>query len=171
MKIDLRKLIGVHGDTIPFSGTVDLSAEELYGARPFQDPVTYSGEIVNHLGILRLTGQVQTTYHTCCARCLKDLEIPLSASVDVVLSRDENAEEEEDVFPIENNEIELEDILIPTLILQVDMTYLCREDCKGLCPSCGCDRNESVCSCESKQVDPRMSVLAKLLEGNEGRQD
>ncbi len=171
MKIDLRQLIGVHGDTIPFSGTLDLSAEELYGARPFQDPVTYSGEIVNHLGILRLTGQVETMYHTCCSRCLKDLEIPLSASVDVVLSRDADAEEEEDVFPIENNEIELEDVLIPALILQVDMTYLCREDCKGLCPSCGCDRNVSACTCESKQVDPRMSVLAKLLEGNEGRQD
>ncbi len=171
MKIDLRKLIGVHGDTIPFSGTIDLSKEELYGAYPFQSVVTYAGEIVNHLGVFRLTGQVDTTYHTCCARCLKPLDIPLSASVDVVLSRDADAEEEEDIFPLENNEIALEDVFIPALILQVDMTYLCREDCKGLCPSCGCDRNESTCSCESKQVDPRMAVLAKLLEGNEGRQD
>ena len=51
------------------------------------------------------------------------------------------------------------------------MIYLCRQDCKGLCPSCGCNLNESVCSCGSKQADPRMAVLAKLLEGNEGRQD
>ena len=70
MKIDLRKLIGVHGDTIPFSGTIDLSKEELYGAYPFQSVVTYAGEIVNHLGVFRLTGQVDTTYQTCCARCL-----------------------------------------------------------------------------------------------------
>ena len=156
MKIDLRKL--AHSDTLPFSGTIDLSGEELYGAKPFQSPVVFSGE-------------VKTTYHTCCARCLKPLEIPLSAEVDVVLSRDPSAEEEDDVFVVEGTEFEVEDVLVPALILQVDMIYLCREDCKGLCPSCGCDLNESVCSCGSKQVDPRMAVLAKLLEGNEGRQD
>ena len=51
------------------------------------------------------------------------------------------------------------------------MTYLCNEDCKGLCRSCGCDRNETVCSCGAKQADPRMAVLAKLLEGKQGPQD
>ncbi|HJF52269.1 YceD family protein [Butyricicoccus pullicaecorum] len=169
MKIDLRKL--AHSDTLPFSGTIDLSGEELYGAKPFQSPVVFSGEVTSHLDVLRLTGEVKTTYHTCCARCLKPLEIPLSAEVDVVLSRDPSAEEEDDVFVVEGTEFEVEDVLVPALILQVDMIYLCREDCKGLCPSCGCDLNESVCSCGSKQVDPRMAVLAKLLEGNEGRQD
>lgn len=169
MKIDLRKL--AHSDTLPFSGTIDLSGEELYGAKPFQSPVFFSGEVTSHLDVLRLTGEVKTTYHTCCARCLKSLEIPLSAEVDVVLSRDPSAEEEDDAFIVEGTEFEVEDVLVPALILQVDMIYLCREDCKGLCPSCGCDLNESVCSCGSKQVDPRMAVLAKLLEGNEGRQD
>lgn len=169
MKIDLRKL--AHSDTLPFSGTIDLSGEELYGANPFQSPVVFSGEVTSHLDVLRLTGEVKTTYHTCCARCLKSLEIPLSAEVDVVLSRDPSAEEEDDAFIVEGTEFEVENVLVPALILQVDMIYLCREDCKGLCPSCGCDLNESVCSCGSKQVDPRMAVLAKLLEGNEGRQD
>ena len=85
MKIDLRKL--AYSDTIPFSGTADLSDETLYGAKPFQSPVTYSGTVTNQLDVLRLTGEVKTTYHTCCARCLKPLQIPLSADVDVVLSR------------------------------------------------------------------------------------
>ena len=170
MKIDLRKL--AYSDTIPFSGTADLSDETLYGAKPFQSPVTYSGTVTNQLDVLRLTGEVKTTYHTCCARCLKPLQIPLSADVDVVLSRNAADEgEEEEVFHIEGNEFEAEDIFVPALILQVDMIYLCRQDCKGLCPSCGCNLNESVCSCGSKQADQRMAVLAKLLEGNEGRQD
>lgn len=165
MKIDLRKL--VPGDKIAFSGTADLSEESLYGAKPFQSPVTYSGEVVNHLGVYRLTGQISTIYHTCCARCLKPLQIPLQATADGILSRDGAAEDEDDVFPIENNAVEVEDILIPALILQVDMTYLCRDDCKGLCPICGCDRNESVCSCASEQTDPRLAVLAKLLKDKE----
>lgn len=171
MKIDLRKLIGVYGHKIPFSGQADLREEEMYGAKPFQSPVLYTGEIVNHLGILQLTGQVNTTYHTCCARCLQPLEIPISAEANVILSRDGDAEEQDDVFPLENDAVEVEDLLIPSLLLQVNMVYLCKDDCKGLCPSCGCDLNESVCSCGSEQVDPRMAVLAKLLEGNQDQQD
>lgn len=171
MKIDLRKLISAPDGEIPFSGTADLSGESLYGAYPFQHPVTYTGTIRNHLDVLRLTGTVQTVYSTCCSRCLKPLEVDLTADADVILSRDGDAQDVDDVFPIEGAEIEVEDVLIPALILQVDMTYLCKEDCKGLCPSCGCDLNESVCSCGSKQVDPRMAVLAKLLEGKQDQQD
>ena len=171
MKIDLKKLIAVNGSRIPFSGEADLREETMYGAHPFQSPVHYEGEIVNHLDVLRLTGTVKTVYSTCCSRCLRPLEILLSADVDVILSRDEEAEEDDDVFPIENDEIEVEDIMIPSLILQVNMTYLCKEDCKGLCPSCGCDLNKTTCSCGSKQADPRMAVLAKLLEGKQNEQD
>ena len=98
---------------------------------------------------------------------MKPLQIPLQATADGILSRDGEAEDEDDVFPIENNAVEVEDILIPALILQVDRTYLCRDDCKGLCPICGCDRNESVCSCASEQTDPRLAVLAKLLKDKE----
>lgn len=169
MKIDLKKLIGVYGKSITFQGQTDLLDEELYGAKPFQSPILYTGEIVNHHGVLRLHGQVNTTYHTCCARCLKPLTVPLSVVTDTILSRDEQAEEQDDVFQIENDMVEVEDILIPALMLEVNMVYLCKDDCKGLCPSCGCDLNEAVCSCGTKQVDPRMAVLAKLLEGNQHR--
>lgn len=135
----------------------------MYGAYPFQSPVTYSGKIVNHLGVLRLTGTIKTVLNTCCSRCLKPLDILLTAETDVILSRDAGAEEEDDVFPLEENAVEVEDVLVPALILQVDMTYLCKEDCKGLCPICGCDRNETECSCQTRQIDPRLAALASLL--------
>lgn len=169
MRIDLTKLIGTYGAEIPFAGQADLTGEELYGAYPFQSPVEYSGKIVNHLGVLRLSGTIKTVLNTCCSRCLKPLDILLTAESDVILSRDAGAEEEEDVFPLEDNTVEVEDILVPELILQVDMTYLCREDCKGLCPVCGCDRNETECSCQTKQIDPRLAALASLLEKRDGQ--
>ena len=43
-------------------------------------------------------------------------------------------------------------------------TYaLCREGCKGLCPSCGQDLNEGSCECKRSEPDPRLEVLASLL--------
>ena len=163
MRIDLTKLIGTPGAEIPFEGTVDMTGEEMYGAYPFQSPVTYSGKIINHLDVLRFTGTIKTILNTCCSRCLKPLDILLSAETDVILSRDADSEEEDDVFPLTENAIEVEDVLVPSLIMQVDMTYLCKEDCKGLCPVCGCDKNETECSCQTKQIDPRLAALASLL--------
>lgn len=161
MRIDLKKLSGVYGSKIPFAGQADLSAEAVYGEYPFQQPVRYEGEIVNHLGVLKLTAGVQAVYSTHCARCLKPLDVPLEAQVETVLSRE--GEEEDEVFLLTEDAVEVEDVLIPELLLQVRMTYLCKEDCKGLCPVCGADRNVTACTCESKQVDPRLAALAALL--------
>ena len=165
MKIDLRNLSGKPGASLPFSGEADLRREELYGAYPFQRPVVYSGEIKNHLGVLHLTGTIKTIYSTCCARCLEPLEIEMEAQTDTLLTHDPAAADSEDeVFLLTGNEVEVEDILAPALFLQVEMAYLCDPDCKGLCPHCGINRNQSSCSCADREIDPRLAVLESLLK-------
>jgi len=42
------------------------------------------------------------------------------------------------------------------------MKPLCREDCQGLCPVCGADKNTGTCSCEESTPDPRWAALAAL---------
>ena len=64
MKIDLRKLTGSNTVSIPFSETLDLREETLYGAKPFQSPVQISGEVSNESGVLRLKGTIKTIYST-----------------------------------------------------------------------------------------------------------
>ena len=44
---------------------------------------------------------------------------------------------------------------------------LCKEDCKGLCPKCGCDLNEKECSCTTKEIDPRWAVLKNFKPKSE----
>jgi uncharacterized protein len=46
-------------------------------------------------------------------------------------------------------------------VLAVPFAPLCREDCKGLCPQCGIDRNTGTCSCEPP-IDPRLAALKGL---------
>ncbi len=48
------------------------------------------------------------------------------------------------------------------LELNIPMKPLCRPDCKGLCPTCGADRNETACSCEEPTADSRWAALAAL---------
>lgn len=168
MKIDLRKLTGSNTVSIPFSETLDLREETLYGAKPFQSPVQISGEVSNESGVLRLKGTIKTIYSTACARCLKPLDILLTAETDMILSDDPETEEEDDLFVLTGDSVDPADVLVPALILQVQMTYLCKEDCKGLCPHCGADRNVTECDCESRQIDPRFAALRALLDNDKG---
>ena len=48
-------------------------------------------------------------------------------------------------------------------ILDMESKFLCREDCKGLCPVCGRNLNLGSCDC-GKKIDPRFAVLEQLLD-------
>jgi len=49
--------------------------------------------------------------------------------------------------------------------IALPMKPLCREDCRGLCPQCGADRNVSPCSCVVEFIDPRWRALQVLKKG------
>ena len=166
MKIDLKKLTASQHASFPFSETIDLRAETLYGAKPFQNPVQLSGEVSNESGILRLRGTIKAIYSNLCARGLKPLDILLTAEVDTVLSDDPEAEEEDDLFVLTSDSVDPADVLVPALILQVQMTYLCREDCKGICRKCGRNLNEGPCGCDTVELDPRMAVIAEIFKNS-----
>ena len=168
MKIDLKKLNASAHAVLPFSEVIDLKDEKMYGRNPFQSPVYVEGEVSNESGVLRLKGSIKTVYSTECARCLKPLDIPLEAEADMILSDDPEAEEEDDLFVLTGDSVDPADVLVPALILQVQMTYLCKEDCKGLCPHCGADRNVTDCDCDKKQIDPRFAALRALLDSDKG---
>ena len=63
------------------------------------------------------------------------------------------------VLPAER--IDLEPVFREQFVLAVPYAPLCTEDCKGLCPQCGIDRNTASCSCEPP-IDPRLAPLKGL---------
>ena len=73
----------------------------------------------------------------------------------------EIAEEDLDLFPYDGDAIDLEPLFREQFVLAVPFAPLCREDCKGLCPQCGIDRNTGTCSCEPP-IDPRLAALKGL---------
>lgn len=69
--------------------------------------------------------------------------------------------EDLDLFPYDGERVDLEPLLREQFVLSVPYAPLCREDCKGLCPQCGVDRNATTCACE-KPIDPRLAALKGL---------
>ncbi len=124
---------------------------------------------------LRATGHVSAKVDLECGRCLEDfaaeVEAPLEElfrqTVDVVSGMPvaaEDGEDEDDAFPIDHNHIvNLTEPVRQALLVALPMQPLCRVDCRGLCPVCGTNLNESQCDCVVEDFDPRLSALASLL--------
>ena len=77
---------------------------------------------------------------------------------------------EEEVIAIaeyRDDKIDLNEVVREQLYLALPMKPLCREDCKGLCPVCGVNRNRETCACQQEWVDPRMAALKKFKTRNE----
>ena len=75
----------------------------------------------------------------------------------------EEQDDNVDLFPLDGDAVDLDEVLSTCFILDMETKFLCREDCKGLCPTCGKNLNLGPCGCR-KQVDPRFAVLEQLLD-------
>lgn len=118
-------------------------------------------ETVNVHGALR--GDVQLP----CNRCLGDARIGLSVPLRIVigpesLGGEDSLEDEVEYFTHDGDVVHLGDVLRESLILAMPMTALCKEDCLGLCPVCGGNKNEKDCGHSQSVPDPRFAALKDL---------
>jgi uncharacterized protein len=96
-------------------------------------------------GILA-TGTVATRWEGSCRRCLSPTGGELRVEVKELYSPDAGPEDEER-YPLTGDVVDLEVLAHDAVILELPLAPLCREDCRGLCPSCGADRNREPCGC------------------------
>lgn len=108
----------------------------------------------------RLSGLSELT----CSRCLKSFEAPFDVKVGELFSVDPT--DDDDYSVTEPGEIDLEPMIRDAVLLSMPFSPLCREDCKGLCPRCGGDRNLGECQCSDHEIDPRWATLENFAENN-----
>ena len=165
MLLGLSKIIDCPGASVPFSTSVDLSDLRYGICNPVSEPVLAQGVIRNTAGVLVMTGQISTTIHGICDRCVTPFDREILFPIDVVLVTElaDEANEDEWVFPLEGDSADLDDIVRTVFVLNLDSKLLCKEDCKGLCHRCGKNLNDGPCNCQ-KELDPRFAALKQLLE-------
>ncbi|MFH0768703.1 MAG: DUF177 domain-containing protein [Chloroflexota bacterium] len=114
---------------------------------------------------------LRTKIELPCSRCLTEFKCPLTLNIeeeyfpiiDIVTGAPIPLPDEPDCFTIdEHNILDLSEAIRQYALLAIPMKPLCREDCAGLCPTCGCNLNQVSCNCPTKIADPRWSVLSKL---------
>jgi uncharacterized protein len=100
-----------------------------------------------------------------CRRCLRPIEGQLLCEVrELYRPRAEREAEgaDEDTYPLAGDHLDLRPLVRDALLLELPLAPLCREDCLGLCPTCGADLNRGPCGCPSAATDPRWSALDSL---------
>jgi uncharacterized protein len=105
-------------------------------------------------------GAVSAPWARPCRRCLRDLSGVAVADVDE-LYQVEVVDTE--AFPIIDNQLDLAPMARQAALLELDDERVCRDDCAGLCPSCGIDRNTATCDCDNEVKDHRWAALDGLI--------
>lgn len=163
MRLSVKKIINAPGEREKFDYSMDLSHVDFSGSCPASRPVSVVGQVENIAGMLLLDMQVSTVLDTACDRCGKPLEKELEFTVQYMLADELQNEENEEILLLTDGELDLDELVFTEFVLRMDTKTLCSEECKGLCSKCGANLNEGPCTCQ-KDVDPRLAVLAKLLE-------
>ncbi|MGI6404156.1 MAG: YceD family protein [Oscillospiraceae bacterium] len=169
MRINILTL-GPEEQPVSFAGTVDLSDMVRWGEAPFPEPVAVSGTACRRHGQTLVELKAEYTLHTTCARCLQPVIRQKAADFSYVVVEQLEQDSPENWVEASGGMLDIAALVGEELFLALDASSLCREDCKGLCPVCGADRNQTDCGCNAKKaVDPRFAALSKLLDDKEDK--
>jgi len=146
---------------------IDLETEDVR----LVDQIHVVGEVSRNAAKTDVRGSIKATVEIDCTRCLT----PVRRDLDIVFEVDFVGPEmlpegkethlegtDLDTDMIEGNELDLTDIAREQILLNLPETILCREECKGICPTCGKDLNEGKCQCGVDEIDPRWAALKGL---------
>jgi uncharacterized protein len=172
VKIDLSKL---EGEPMAFAETIDLEGPRL-------DPDRVVGPVSVRLeGSVRtagerflVNGRTSASGQLSCARCLEPVDWRMDSDFDLEVALVETApldseialdEADLDCVFLDEPRLDLETLAVEQVELELPIRVLCSEDCAGLCPRCGANRNvDGACQCEP-EVDPRWEALQDLAGG------
>lgn len=121
--------------------------------------VENTGTIYTGRGTIR--GVLQLT----CSRCLQVFDYPLEIDFEVGLVENIHGDHyspDEGFILFKGDEVDIQAGVEEAVFMAVPISPLCREDCQGLCPVCGQDKNTVACSCREENIDPRWEKLKNL---------
>lgn len=158
-------------EAVPFDFELHFSLSEL-DREPLVaiSPVRVRGQISRIEGGFSLEAEIGYGGGLECSRCLAPYPFRTDERFSLLLYKKPAAVEKEislelgdlDAYFYEDAEISLNPIAEERIQMSIPMKPLCREDCRGLCASCGSDLNTEECRCQKTTVDPRWDVLRSI---------
>ncbi len=164
MTIDLHSLLTGETPCVKFEFEQDVT--EL--SSDFDTATAHTvGTVRNHAGYMLLECAVTVNAKTLCGRC--DSYFDWHCSYDMqspVAIHLQNADEHDEYIVCEDGKLDVADAVRCFVSLELPLKFVCKDDCKGLCPICGHDLNNGSCGCTAKESDPRWAALKDYFKDN-----
>ena len=169
LKFDITDILEQAGDEISFSGSVALERVTI-GERSidFKTPVFTEGVFRNVGHGVLAKGKYQTTIASECSRCLDKFDQEVTGGLEelFVLDSSKHDGESREVFPISNRTVDLAPAVYQLVVTEIPFKPLCKNDCAGICPTCGKNLNKETHDCKEEAIDIRMSKLKDIFKNS-----
>ena len=133
-------------ETFEAAGILGTPPEMVWFKKPVVADVDAS---MTRQGELVFSGRVATTFTFQCGRCLETFDRPADLEFQQVVTP-------------EGTEVDLSNEIRETVFLDLPVSAVCRENCRGICPTCGINLNKSNCDCASTRSDLRWNALKDI---------
>lgn len=116
---------------------------------------------------LQITGKMSFQAVIPCSRCLTDvtteIDLDFERNADMKLSASGKIEELDEQNFIDGYNLDVDKLVYGEILMNWPVKVLCKEDCKGLCNTCGANLNLQTCGCDSTDLDPRMARIRDIF--------
>lgn len=169
MQLSLKEL-AAGGEAIRLTNPFEFSSE--IRSNSGQDVLSFGPVDVDlqarfSAGVAEVEGVLKVQITQSCSRCLKPVHETLVIPIQEFFTQlpETIRDNEDEMFHLVTSEkIDLRPYLEENVLVALPYTPLCEIDCKGICPSCGVNRNEEQCDCNTDTIDPRLAGLADFFK-------
>ena len=167
MTIDLNPML--RGEISSLDIGFALTPEFIEGVT-FTEDARVWGKITDNAGYMRLRLKAELPYVGECARCLDkvsgvfSLDFERTVVPEGTLTEEKLEENVDEYIVLSDGMLDPDDAVREELLLDFPRKLLCSDECLGLCPKCGRPKKQGECGCQTKEIDPRLAVLKKLLD-------
>lgn len=167
MKLNLCNVLDREGQSEMITHEIDFSTFCYRGMSPFREPIRMMAKAINRAGIITLECAYWYTLYIACDCCLCSITRQINQHSTHTVVRSLQNKEEDDYLVVPEGIVILEEVATGDILLEFPAKFLCRDDCQGLCPVCGCDRNYVRCGCVATAPDPRLEALNSFFDQTE----
>lgn len=160
-----------------YSGTYEVSPKDLDRPEVLNvSPVSIEAhaEKGNLPGEYLVDGSAKFTADLECSRCVEPYPFASNSTFHLTFRPRPAAQQENEEIVIASDELDVEfysersvslrELALEQIQLSIPMKPLCEENCLGLCPQCGANRNRESCACETSIADERWGALSEIRQ-------
>lgn len=142
---------------------ISIQAESLHMVATLAKPLHM---VIRHQSKGKVQVEVQGVIRlvSSCDRCLKEVTTELVIAFEQMVYSPDHTEECREFM--EGYSLQVDALVTDQVIMSWPMKVLCSDDCKGICPICGQDRNVYECGCDVFIPDPRMAAIKDIFNAN-----